>query len=71
MVFQFKYPESCLAFKYDPTFPIRGLYYDKSKGCLLKLDFFGSIEFEGCYYGRQKVDSENLTPLLEVLDYSL
>lgn len=40
--------------KYDRNFPIRGLYYDKQKGCLLKLDFFGSIELDGCFYGRQK-----------------
>ena len=44
-----------MKFKYDPTFPIRGLYYDRSKGCLLKLDFFGSIEPDGCYFGRRKV----------------
>jgi hypothetical protein len=25
----------------------------------MKLDFFGSIELEGCYYGRRKVDGEN------------
>lgn len=55
LVNEFKYPESCLSFKYDPTFPIRGLYYDKSKGCLMKLDFFGSIELGGCYYGRRKL----------------
>lgn len=54
-VFQLRYPESCLEFKYDSTFPIRGLYYDRQKGCLLKLDFFGSIEPDGCYFGRQKV----------------
>lgn len=60
LVNEFKYPESCLAFKYDPAFPIRGLYYDKSKGCLLKLDFFGSIELEGCYYGRQKLSAEEV-----------
>lgn len=56
---QLKYPESCLQFEYDPTFPIRGLYYDQLKGCLLKLDFFGSIEPDGCYFGRQKVISYN------------
>lgn len=44
-----------MKFKYDPTFPIRGLYYDKQKGCLMKLDFFGSIEPDGCYFGRRKV----------------
>lgn len=52
---QLRYPQCCLEFKYDPTFPIRGLYYDKLKGCLLKLDFFGSIEPDGCYFGRRKV----------------
>lgn len=55
LVNELKYPSSCLEFKYDHTFPIRGLYYDKSKGCLLKLDFFGSIEPEGCYFGRRKL----------------
>lgn len=53
--FQLRYPDGCLASKYDQSFPIRGLYYDKLKGCLLKLDFFGSIEPDGCYFGRRKV----------------
>lgn len=44
-----------MSFEYDPAFPIRGLYYDKSKGCLMKLDFFGSIEPDGCYFGRRRV----------------
>jgi len=48
-----------MKFEYDHNFPIRGLYYDKSKGCLLKLDFFGSIERDGCYYGRRKVFSHS------------
>jgi hypothetical protein len=52
---QLKYPESCLQYEYDGTFPIRGLYYDRLKGCLLKLDFFGSIEPDGCFFGRQRV----------------
>ncbi|KAK9275363.1 hypothetical protein L1049_022627 [Liquidambar formosana] len=60
MVNEFRYPESCLEFKYDPKFPIRGLYYDKLKGCLLKLDFFGSIEPEGCYFGRRKLSREEI-----------
>ncbi|XP_028079642.1 5'-nucleotidase domain-containing protein DDB_G0275467-like [Camellia sinensis] len=55
LVNELRYPDSCLEFKYDPTFPIRGLYYDKLKGCLLKLDFFGSIEPDGCYFGQRKV----------------
>ncbi|GJR53463.1 5'-nucleotidase domain-containing protein [Tanacetum coccineum] len=54
LVNELKYPDGCLASKYDQSFPIRGLYYDKLKGCLLKLDFFGSIEPDGCYFGRRK-----------------
>ncbi|PIN02604.1 5'-ribonucleotide phosphohydrolase [Handroanthus impetiginosus] len=54
LVNELRYPDSCLEFKYDHSFPIRGLYYDKSKGCLMKLDFFGSIEPGGCYFGRHK-----------------
>ncbi|CAL0330401.1 unnamed protein product [Lupinus luteus] len=57
MVNELRYPEGCMDFKYDPTFPIRGLYYDKLKGCLMKLDFFGSIETDGCYFGRHKLSS--------------
>ncbi|XP_021818888.1 5'-nucleotidase domain-containing protein DDB_G0275467 [Prunus avium] len=60
MVNEFHYPEICMEFKYDPTFPIRGLYYDKLKGCLLKLDFFGSIESDGCYYGRRKLSRKEI-----------
>ncbi|GAV82325.1 5_nucleotid domain-containing protein [Cephalotus follicularis] len=60
MVNEFRYPEVCMNFKYDPTFPIRGLSYDKLKGCLLKLDFFGSIEPDGCYYGRRKLSKKEI-----------
>ncbi|GLT80451.1 hypothetical protein SLA2020_518900 [Shorea laevis] len=60
MVNEFRYPEVCMRFKYDPSFPIRGLYYDKQRGCLLKLDFFGSIEPDGCYYGRRKLSREEI-----------
>ncbi|KNA19154.1 hypothetical protein SOVF_063970 isoform A [Spinacia oleracea] len=60
LVNELRYPESCLKFKYDHSFPIRGLYYDKLKGCLLKLDFFGSIEPDGCYFGRRKLRREEI-----------
>ncbi|RZC53969.1 hypothetical protein C5167_012815 [Papaver somniferum] len=60
IVNEFKYPEICSTFKYDPSFPIRGLYYDKLKGCLLKLDFFGSIEPDGCFFGRQKLSRKEI-----------
>ncbi|KAL2936161.1 hypothetical protein RDABS01_011667 [Bienertia sinuspersici] len=60
LVNELRYPESCLKFKYDHNFPIRGLYYDKLKGCLMKLDFFGSIEPDGCYFGRRKLKREEI-----------
>ncbi|XP_057538808.1 uncharacterized protein LOC130816165 [Amaranthus tricolor] len=60
LVNELRYPDSCLKFKYDHSFPIRGLYYDKLKGCLLKLDFFGSIEPDGCYFGRRKLRREEI-----------
>ncbi|KAG5225867.1 5'-nucleotidase domain-containing protein [Salix suchowensis] len=60
MVNEFRYPETCLKFRYDQTFPIRGLHYDKKNGCLLKLDFFGSIEPDGCYFGRRKLSRKEI-----------
>ncbi|PIA37021.1 hypothetical protein AQUCO_03100046v1 [Aquilegia coerulea] len=63
IVNELRYPESCMSFKYDPTFPIRGLYYDKLKGCLLKLDFFGSIEPDGCFFGRRKLSREEISEM--------
>ncbi|KAK6151542.1 hypothetical protein DH2020_014177 [Rehmannia glutinosa] len=63
LVNELRYPDSCLEFKYDNSFPIRGLYYDKSKGCLMKLDFFGSIEPDGCYFGRRKLSRSEINDL--------
>ncbi|CAL9095732.1 unnamed protein product [Musa textilis] len=60
LVNELRYPESCLQFEYDPTFPIRGLCYDRLRGCLLKLDFFGSIEPDGCFFGRHKLSLEKI-----------
>ncbi|XP_041017364.1 5'-nucleotidase domain-containing protein DDB_G0275467 isoform X1 [Juglans microcarpa x Juglans regia] len=60
MVNELRYPDICMEFEYDPTFPIRGLYYDRLKGCLLKLDFFGSIEPDGCYFGRHKLSRKEI-----------
>ncbi|KAL3682481.1 hypothetical protein R1sor_000503 [Riccia sorocarpa] len=55
LVKEYRYPESCLKFKYDPQFPIRGLYYDRQRGNLLKLDFFHSVEPHGCFFGRRRL----------------
>ncbi|CAM6125583.1 unnamed protein product [Calypogeia fissa] len=60
LVSEYRYPESCLNFKYDPDFPIRGLYYDKKHGNLLKLDFFHSVEPHGCFFGRRQLSRPEL-----------
>lgn len=60
LVKEHRYPESCLNFEYDKGFPIRGLYYDKKKGYLLKLDFFHSVEPEGCFFGRRRVNEAEI-----------
>ncbi len=37
------YPEQLEEFEYDPTFPIRGLWFDTTFGNLLKVDAYGNI----------------------------
>ncbi|XP_018917824.2 cytosolic purine 5'-nucleotidase isoform X5 [Bemisia tabaci] len=37
------YPQEILQFKYDPSFPIRGLWFDSLYGNLLKVDAYGNI----------------------------
>ncbi|KAL1353855.1 hypothetical protein AAHE18_05G000200 [Arachis hypogaea] len=39
LLLKLRYPEICMEFKYDPSFPIRGLYYDKSKGLPNEAEF--------------------------------
>jgi len=37
------YPSDIQNFVYDPSFPVRGLWYDKLYGNLLKMDSYGNI----------------------------
>lgn len=37
------YPPEIMNFKYEPSFPIRGLWFDRTHGTFLKIDQFGSI----------------------------
>ncbi len=37
------YPSEILQFEYDPSFPIRGLWFDTLYGNLLKVDAYGNI----------------------------
>ncbi|KAG0584709.1 hypothetical protein KC19_3G229300 [Ceratodon purpureus] len=60
LVQEHRYPDSCLNFQYDANFPIRGLYYDKKMGYLLKMDFFHSVQPGACFYGRRRLDEDEL-----------
>ncbi|XP_070540227.1 cytosolic purine 5'-nucleotidase-like isoform X2 [Ptychodera flava] len=37
------YPQELLNFQYDPSFPVRGLLFDREYGNLIKVDSFGNI----------------------------
>ncbi|XP_037920038.1 cytosolic purine 5'-nucleotidase isoform X2 [Hermetia illucens] len=37
------YPKEILEFEYDPSFPVRGLWFDTTYGNLLKVDAYGNI----------------------------
>lgn len=37
------YPEDLKDFEYDPSFPVRGLWFDTVHGNLLKVDAYGNI----------------------------
>lgn len=37
------YPQEILEFEYDPSFPVRGLWFDSHYGNLLKVDAYGNI----------------------------
>ncbi|KAH9403905.1 Cytosolic purine 5'-nucleotidase [Tyrophagus putrescentiae] len=43
------YPTEINAFIYDPTFPVRGLWFDTENGNLLKVDAYGNILI--CVFG--------------------
>ena len=43
------YSPDILRIKYDPAFPVRGLWFDKLRGNLLKVDQFGEIL--QCFHG--------------------
>ncbi|XP_066922410.1 cytosolic purine 5'-nucleotidase-like isoform X2 [Clytia hemisphaerica] len=52
------YPEELKGIKYDPTFPVRGLLFDKLYGNLLKVDAYGNIL--SCIHGYEFVYGEEL-----------
>jgi 5'-nucleotidase len=52
------YPPEIADLKYDPTFPLRGLFFDKQYGNLLKADQFGNIL--SCFHGFKSLTSAEI-----------
>uniref|UniRef100_A0A5K3EGC8 Cytosolic purine 5'-nucleotidase n=2 Tax=Mesocestoides corti TaxID=53468 RepID=A0A5K3EGC8_MESCO len=50
------YPQELKQFKYEPSFPVRGLWFDLEYGTLLKIDQFGNILL--CLLGFNVVPTE-------------
>ena len=42
------YPDAIAEFQYDHTFPVRGLWFDKQFGNLIKVDAFGNVLVAVC-----------------------
>ncbi|KAL5112478.1 Cytosolic purine 5'-nucleotidase [Taenia crassiceps] len=40
---EFGYPQELSQFEYEPSFPVRGLWFDQQYGTLMKIDQFGNI----------------------------
>ncbi|XP_057306324.1 cytosolic purine 5'-nucleotidase-like isoform X2 [Hydractinia symbiolongicarpus] len=55
------YPAELKSFKYDPSFPIRGLMFDRLYGNLLKIDTYGNIL--SCIHGLDFIRGEKLRQL--------
>lgn len=55
------YPKDIKSFVYDPTFPVRGLWYDKLYGNLLKTDSYGNILV--CVHGFKFLKSNEIFKL--------
>ncbi|CAH8838999.1 unnamed protein product [Trichobilharzia szidati] len=52
------YPSKIAEFTYDPSFPLRGLWFDRLYGTLLKMDQFGNIL--SCLRGFHLIQREEL-----------
>jgi 5'-nucleotidase len=55
------YPQELKDLRYDPSFPCRGIFFDKEFGNLLKVDQFGNIL--SCHHGFDVVPSMEVREL--------
>jgi len=61
MVDHLNYPRSILDIKYDPCFPVRGLWFDRNLGNLLKVNQFGKIL--QCFHGYKQLNPTEIEQL--------
>jgi len=61
MVEKVGYPKEVMQFKYNPSFPTRGLWLDKLHGNLLKVDQLGNILL--CMHGFRKLTGSEIRAL--------
>jgi HAD superfamily 5'-nucleotidase-like hydrolase len=60
LIVQQGYPSKIADLSFDETFAIRGLYFDRKTGYLLKLDQFHKVMLDCVYYGREPVPPEKI-----------
>jgi len=58
LVSRLQYDAAVLSFQYDARFPVRGVWFDKQHGNLLKVDQFGKILT--CLHGFRKLNSSQV-----------
>ncbi|VUZ56043.1 unnamed protein product [Hymenolepis diminuta] len=55
------YPQELSQFEYEPSFPVRGLWFDQQFGTLLKIDQYGNILM--CLLGFNTLPSEKINEM--------
>ncbi|KHN82191.1 5'-nucleotidase domain-containing protein 2 [Toxocara canis] len=60
LIQHYKYPRGLLSIPYDPKFAIRGLHYDITNSCLLKIDAFSQIQNGTVFRGRKKLSTDDI-----------
>ena len=57
------YPAELERRRYDPSFAIRGLVFDRQHGTLLKLSYAQAVSPDAAYRGRERMSAEELRQL--------
>jgi len=60
LVEEFHYPSDISHYKYDATFPIRGLHFDMKNGYLMKISSTNRVQLGAVYRGYRKIADEEV-----------